>query len=642
MANFLHPKQLFVTAMILSVAISASAYDFEIDGFYYNQLSDSTVEVTYESSTWNATTSYLYKHTITIPSSITVDGQTYTVTAIGESAFNHCRNLSSITMPVSITTIKRYAFESCSSLASVDIPDCVSSIEYGAFYGCSKLSSIEIPDKVISIGEMAFGSCSNLTSVALGRGVGYIGIEAFFGCSSLASINVSESNENFKSENGVLYNKEMSELVLFPQRFLQESFVFPNSVTRIGHAAFARSDIKSLSIPNSIKEIGESAFYRCKNLQTVNIGNGVTIIERSAFHSCTNLTSMAIPDAVTEIGERAFYDCESLTSVKIPDGLKKISPYLFAGCTNLASITIPSGVTEIGEHAFEDCSSLTSITIPEGVTSITAATFYGCKNLTSITIPEEVTTIDEYAFEGCSGLVSLTIPERVSSIGWKAFYDCSSLTSLYCNAIVPPTCYLSDIFNEEVDKTKCTLYVPGASVSKYKSTAPWSEFSSIIGVYETCEAPTITFDNETKMLTFASATKGVEYHCTITSEDMMSNRVSESDVALTGVYNVSVYASAEGMINSETTTVKLCWVSAAIEGTNILSANASRGVIVSTHGNNIHINGTISGELIEVYNVCGSMLKSLNANDEDTTISGLNTGNVYIVKIGGTSVKVAL
>jgi len=193
-----------------------------------------------------------------------------------------------------------------------------------------------------------------------------------------------------------------------------------------------------------------------------------------------------------------------------------------------------------------------------------------------------------------------------------------------------------------VDKSACTLNVPGASLSQYTSIAPWSEFTNVVGIFETCEAPTITFDNDSKKLVFTSATDGASCHYTITSDDINTSEKKANEVTMTGVYNINAYASADGMYNSKETTAKLCWVSASIESDGILTAKADRGVIVSNNGNQINISGTVNGETIEVYNVGGAKVKSVSATDDNTTISGLQSGSVYIVKIGGTNVKVAM
>lgn len=110
------------------------------------------------------------------------------VTSIGDSAFKNCQNLMSITLPNSIWSIGDCAFQNCSSLTNLTIPDNVRSIGYGVFYNCSSLTSFTIPDNVTSIGQYAFQNCSSLTSITIPKSVTSIGFSAFYNCSNLTSI----------------------------------------------------------------------------------------------------------------------------------------------------------------------------------------------------------------------------------------------------------------------------------------------------------------------------------------------------------------------------------------------------------------------------------------------------------------------
>lgn len=255
-----------------------------------------------------------------------------------------------------------------------------------------------------------------------------------------------------------------------------------------------------------------------------------------------------------------------------------------------------------------------------------------------------------YTFYGCTSLESITFHKDFSTIVQNAFNGCKNVKKIICQGDTPPACGADALTG--ISRTDCTLYVPETSGS-YQNTSPWSEFANIVGggtetpdTPETCETPTITFDNTTKQLKFESATDGAEYHYTISSEDMVTDEQSSDGVAqMTGVYTVTAYASADGMYDSETATVKLLWADTVIDENStdvMISANTQSGVIVSTSGGNIIVSGTQSGETVEVYNAAGSLIRKVTANDGETTIAGLTTGNVYVVKIGGTSVKVAL
>ena len=149
-----------MTTLILSVlfSISASAYDVEVDGIYYNLIAKGKkAEVTSGDNE--------YTGAIAIPSTISYNDEDYNVTSIGEGAFYGCSSLTSITIPNSVTSIGGSAFYGCSSLTSVTIPNSVTSIGIYAFEECTGLTSVTIPNSVTSIGNQAFEDCRNIENV---------------------------------------------------------------------------------------------------------------------------------------------------------------------------------------------------------------------------------------------------------------------------------------------------------------------------------------------------------------------------------------------------------------------------------------------------------------------------------------------
>ena len=146
-------KQLLVTMVALLCSATASAYDFEVDGIYYNilSMSDLTVEVTYGDNE--------YSGEVIIPSTVSYKSKTLTVTSIRGGAFWGCSALTSITIPNSVTTIGGQAFDGCSALTSITIPNSVTTIGSRAFSGCSALTSITIPNSVTTIDSSAFSCC---------------------------------------------------------------------------------------------------------------------------------------------------------------------------------------------------------------------------------------------------------------------------------------------------------------------------------------------------------------------------------------------------------------------------------------------------------------------------------------------------
>ena len=424
------------------------------------------------------------------------------LTSIGDQTFRDCSGLISITIPNSVTSIEGWAFLDCSGLTSVTIPNSVTSIGWNAFAHCSGLASVSIPNSVTSIGDGAFSECSSLTSVTIPNSVTSIGRNAFYGCTGLTFVTIPYSVTSIaanpfgdctnmkeilvqtgnayytSSDNGVLFTKDMTEILAYPCARQANSYTIPNTVKVIRSGAFSGcSGLTSVTIPNSVTNIESSAFSGCSGLISITIPNSVTSIEGWVFSNCSGLTSVIIPSSVTSIGYGAFSGCSGLTSVTIPNSVTSIGSDAFRDCSGLTSVTIPNSVTSIGGGAFSGCSCLTSVTIPNSVTSIEGYVFAYCSGLTSVTIPNSVTSIGGSAFSGCSRLTSITIPNSVTSIGSFAFAWCSRLTEVR-SMIKEPFEISSNCWNV-VEKT-IPLYVPRGTKEKYQSTDGWKRFTNII------------------------------------------------------------------------------------------------------------------------------------------------------------------
>ncbi len=279
---------------------------------------------------------------------------------------------------------------------------------------------------VTAIGGFAFLECSLLTGVTIPNSVTSIGDGAFNLCGDLTEINVETQNPAYTDESGILFNREKSTLIKYPEGKTGTTYSIPPTVISIGSGAFQNAALTSVNIPNSVMSIGSQAF-RNSALTSVIIPNSVTSIEGSTFAYCTSLSSVNIPNSVTSIGSQAFRN-SALTSVIIPNSVTSIERATFADCTSLTSVTIPNGVTSIGDSAFSG-TALSSVNIPNSVTSIGESAFQNT-DLTSVTIPGSVTSIGDHTFDQCGSLRSVTIPNGVTSIGISAFADCTSLSSV--------------------------------------------------------------------------------------------------------------------------------------------------------------------------------------------------------------------
>ena len=471
---------------MLFCSLTANAYDFEVNGIYYNLIStsDLIVEVTSGDN--------YYSGNVIIPSTINYSGKTMTVTSIGWDAFSNCSELTSISIPNTVTNISTGAFSGCKGtidivfesgnivydsrdncnaiietnsntlivgFSNTTIPNSVTSIGDDAFAACNGLTSITIPNSVTSIGNGAFWACYGLTNVTIGNSVTSIGNNAFAACYGLTSITIPNSVTSIGDN-------------AFAACYGLTSITIPNSVTSIGNSAFKDSGwwnnqqdgmmykdgwligyknsrpIFDIVIQDGTKKIANNAFAGCSGITSVTIPNCVTSIGEYAFSDCDGLTSITIPDRVTSIGERAFEGCSGLTSVTIHSSITNLNGVFFncnaieklelncptieswfSGQQSIKEVVIGNSVTSIGENAFWNCSGLTSVTIGNSITSIGRNAFSGCSELTSITIPNSVTNIGDWAFTDCLELTNITIPNSVTSIGEYAFSG-SGLTSV--------------------------------------------------------------------------------------------------------------------------------------------------------------------------------------------------------------------
>ena len=414
-------------------------------------------------------------------------------------AFSGCSLLTTINnIPDEITEIYDYTFRGCSSLTNITLPNNITSIGDYAFTGCSMLTSIRLPDGLTSIYRQAFRDCDRLVNISLPDSVSIVDYLAFHDCNNLTKIEVSDNNEFYSSDEGVLFNKDKTELIQYPGG-KGGNYVIPSGVTNIEDCAFANcSNLTNISMPDSVIDIGDEAFGSCLGLTNIIIGNNVASIGFSAFGDCSNLENVYIPDSVTYIGSHAFIHCDALINVSIPDSVTHIGQSAFEYCSNLTSISIGSGVTSIGSYAFENCSSLSDIyydgslsdfrniyrsfgfldvtlhcsdktyidwgtcgddltwTIDNTGTLTISGTgamedyagypdsarspFYDNESITSVVIEDGVTAIGEIAFEDCSALSSVTIPKSVTSIGNSAFSGCYELENVYYTSDISQWC----------------------------------------------------------------------------------------------------------------------------------------------------------------------------------------------------------
>ena len=256
---------------------------------------------------------------------------------IGEDAFSHCENLTSITIPDSVREIRDSAFAFCTALTSICIPNSVTSISDSMFFDCVALTSVTLPDSVTSIGFQVFSYCSNLTSLKIPDSVTNIDANPFYGCDQLV-LSLSPDHPTLKVVDGVLFSKPDNRLIYYPNT-KRKSYVVPEGTQTIGSHAFAKCDaLTRVTLPDSVTSIECDAFWNCPALTSINIPEGVTAIEDYTFGYCISLTNISLPQSLTSIGHWAFSSCYSLTRLTIPDSVTSIDDEAFDGCSDLLLI----------------------------------------------------------------------------------------------------------------------------------------------------------------------------------------------------------------------------------------------------------------------------------------------------------------
>ena len=473
---------------------------FMVNGIYYNVTGTNTVEVTYRDTNFN-----YYSGSVSIPSSVTYAGKSYTVTAVGRfafrqssnltsvtipstvtlidyGAFHNCLGLTSFTMPNSVTTLGEFCFQECqdltnitlsnaltniprqcftycTSLTSITIPASVKEIYYFAFFNCQSLQSVTIQEGVEQILNGAFGSCTSLESFTIPASVTTIIEGVLATCTSLASINVNSANTHYRSVNGVLFTAAMDSLLQYPPMKSGTAY----------------------SIPTNVKVIGTDAFSCCANLESVTLPNGLTTIGSLAFFDSEKITSFFIPASVSHIGERILDNCLSLVNIEVAaDNQNYMSDYgvLYTSDGKILMqypcsrpdkhYSILNTADSIGYYAFSNSHYLKSVYIPSGIKMIDQATFFS-SNLERVVIDEGLERIERNAFGGCSYLKSVYLPSTLNYIGDLAFQVDTQLGQITFAGSTPPVIGYQAFYGTGYDYEEVVLYVPANAVSNYQS-----------------------------------------------------------------------------------------------------------------------------------------------------------------------------
>ncbi len=410
----------------------------------------------------------------------------------------------------------------------------VTAVANSAFTNNTKITSITFPNTVTTIGNNAFSGCSNLTSITFGTGLTSIEPWIFDNCPSLSSLNVAEGNTAYSSLNGVLYNKDYTELMKYPVGKSDNSFSVPNTVIAIADEAFMESKLSSIILPESLKTIGDWAFGNCSNLSSISIPRNVTDISTKAFNLCTGLINFQVAEENTaySVLDGVLYNKNKTTIVRYPPNKAN------------DSFLIPTTVTEVAGYAFRDCQQLPSVFVSGNVTSIGHGAFAWNK-IKSITLSKSVNYIDIYAFSDCPDLTELTV-----------LWDTPSEVTINNGE------YSFENIFAEINKSAVTLHVLPGTKNAYLANDNWKDFNIVedakgAGLKDMSLLHLNVYPNPTSDSFFVDYAGfiQVKIYDMFGKEVLTQNVNDKTEVNIKhlpkGIYNVSVFSEGKVIGNSK-------------------------------------------------------------------------------------------
>jgi hypothetical protein len=299
--------------------------------------------------------------TVTIPASI----EGIPVTAIGESAFMNCKGMANVILPEGIRSIGDYAFYGCISLGGINLPEGLCSIGSEAFSGCASIKDFRFPESITSIGDFTFAHCMNIKSITLTKGIAHIGDNAFIDCHSLTEIIVDKENPVYASDKGVLFDKNMTTLLRYPQR-VKGDYIVPDTVIAIEDDAFSGyDDLTCITLPQNTVFINTSNFSDHGQLTDIIVNENnleLSSIDGVLFNKGGNKLLRypqgrknevyVAPEETTIINDGAFSGCQWLTNITLPMSLQYIGKSAFKDCPRLEGVRL-SRKMKVGYKAFE-------------------------------------------------------------------------------------------------------------------------------------------------------------------------------------------------------------------------------------------------------------------------------------------------
>ena len=247
------------------------------------------------------------------------------------SLVHYSGSAEDVVVPKNVKSISFGAFMDHSEIKTISLPEGLLTVDECAFYGCSGIKSIRLPESTTRIERLAFGSCASLEKIYIGKNVSDIAELFVCDCPKLSKFEISSKNKKFRVVDGILYSKDMEDLILCPQ-----------------------NGPETISVPDEVITIKEQSFFECENLKEVNIGKNVKYIDEAAFYGCKKLEKVNMSESVKKIRSYAFAECPALGSFSAGKNVTYIGNGAFYNCNNLSTFTCMSKSVEFGTDVFTE------------------------------------------------------------------------------------------------------------------------------------------------------------------------------------------------------------------------------------------------------------------------------------------------
>ena len=312
-------KRMVCALLFMLLAVTGRAQDFEYQGIWYRQLTDSTAEVTAQFYHQPRT-----EGDIVIPEYVESEGRELLVTGIGDNAFAYT-HITSFTLD-RLIDFGMYVFSSCYELTRVSLPEGMKELPDNTFNCCLTLAYIQLPSSLTFIGSGAFADCKALKEIDIPAGVTALGRSTFSGCTALERVTMSDQVKEF-------------DICCFCNCPMLKDLYIPKQLERVGLACFQYcSSLQRMDFPASMLQIDSQAFENCTGLQEVILSDSVETIPDHCFSGCSSLKTFKMPAAVKSIESKAFYNT-GIESITLPEGIQKIGLKAF-NCQHLAEVVM--------------------------------------------------------------------------------------------------------------------------------------------------------------------------------------------------------------------------------------------------------------------------------------------------------------